>query len=167
MPTLTAWCYRTPFGARRGELRLRRLQDAEALEVHCAIVVTWVHGAHRPRTAHVHHRVRTELDDPVTLTALARVVLEVATSDAPPAAADAAAGRLRGTGVDSEFLVATARHFVPGCSVLLVMSGRADLDVVRSLVQRGLAAGEVELVRTELAADGVRQMAALLDAPDA
>lgn len=166
MPTLTAWCYQTPLGAKVGEVRMRRLQDAGALEVHCAIIVTWVHGAHRPRTAHVRHWGRLGRDDPVALTSIARTILAVASSDAPRVAADAAARRLRGTGVDAGFLVDVGRHFAPGCSVLLVHSGQADLDVVRPLVQQGLADGGVALVRVEVPADAVERAGLLLDGDD-
>src|SRR5829696_6027384 len=166
MPTLTAWCYQTPLGARRGEARLHRLEDAEALQVHCAIVVTWAPGAHRPRAAHVRHRGGDDLDDASMLSVVARTVLAVATAPSPSSAADTALGHLPETGIDSSFLTSAARRFAPGSSVLLVLSGRADLDVVRSMVQQGVAAGEVELVRTEVPPDAVRRIATLLDRPD-
>lgn len=166
MPTLTAWCYQTPLGARVGETRLRRLQDAGALEVHCAIVVTWARGAHRPRAAHVRHRVHPELDDPPMLIVLAGAILGVSTSDSPSAAAAVAARRLRGTGIGRAFLLDASTHFAPGCSVLLVVSGRADLEVVLPVVQRGLSAGEVEVVRAEVPDRAVGRIGELLEAPD-
>lgn len=166
MPTLTAWCYQTPLGAKVGEVRMRRLQDVGALEVRCAIVVTWVHGAHRPRTGHVRHWGRDGRDDPTPLTALARTILAVAGSDAPGAAAHTAADRLSGTGIDAGFLVDVGRHFAPGRSVLLVHSGRADLEVVGPLVRQGLAGGGVDLVRAEVTAEALERAGRLLDAHD-
>jgi len=166
MPTLTAWCYQTPLGAKVGEVRLRRLQEMGALEVHCAVIVTWVRGAHRPRTSHVRHWARTDRDDPGLLGALARAILHAATAEAPSVSARALARRLQGTGIDSRFLVDVGQHFAPGRSVLLVLSGRADLDVVRPVVQLGLAAGGVALVRAEVPGAALGRLAAAVGLPE-
>lgn len=165
MPTLTAWCYQTPLGARVGEVRLHMLEDARLLEVHSALVVTWVHGAHRPRATPVRQRVGAEAQDAVVLGALARAVLAIATSDDPGTAATATAERISSTGIDRDFLLDSSRHLAPGRSMLVVLSGEADLDVVRPLVQRELAAGVVELLRVELPPAAIDEMAAVLEPP--
>lgn len=131
-------------------MRLHRLEAAGLLAVHCAIVVTWIAGAHRPRSTPVRRRVGAEADDPTALESLARAVLAIATSDDPALAATTTADLLGTTSIDRDFLVGASRHLVPGCSMLMVLSGEVDLDVVRLLGQREIAAGVVELLRVEL-----------------
>ena len=48
-PTLTIWIYDSALGAAAGEVRLRKLQERTALQVHDEVTVTWMPGAHQPR----------------------------------------------------------------------------------------------------------------------
>lgn len=165
MPTLTAWCYQTPLGAKVGEVRLHGLEDARLLEVRSALVITWVHGAHRPRATSVRRRVGVQADDPAVLESLARALLVIASSEDPEAAAATTADRLRSTSIDRDFLLGASRHLAPGCSMLMVLSGEADLDVVRPLVQREIAAGVVELLRVDLPPTALESLTTLLEPP--
>jgi uncharacterized membrane protein len=44
-------------------------------------------------------------------------------------------------------------HLRPGTSALFVLSGQADLDEVRPVIERGLARGDVVLVHAMLSED--------------
>jgi hypothetical protein len=146
-------------------VRLHRLEAAESLEVLCAIVVTWALGAHLPRATHVHHRAAGDHGDRGVLAALARSLVAVAVADNPDGTASDVAHRLEGTGVDSTFLTDVSRSVAPGRSLLLVLSGHAELEVVRTVVQRGLAAGRVVLHRAELPSAALDDLMARLEPP--
>ena len=64
------------------------------------------------------------------------------------------AERLRGTGIDQTFLQEVRAQLHPETSALLVLSGHADLDQVRPVIERGLARGDVVLMHAQLSHDG-------------
>ena len=78
---------------------------------------------------------------------------------APAAEAEAGPGiaalarRLRGTGIDQTFLEEIKAQLRPETSALVVLSGRADLDEVRPVIERGSARGDVVLMHALLSAD--------------
>jgi uncharacterized membrane protein len=151
MPTLTVWQYDTPMGAEAGEVRLKGLQERGALTVHDAITVAWVPGAHQPRVGHLRHATSSAAGKGSLLGALVgMLVLAPAAGAAAGAGVAAVAQRLRGTGIDQEFLEEVTSHLVPGTSALLVLSSDADLEAVRTAIERGLARGDVVLLRAEL-----------------
>jgi uncharacterized membrane protein len=78
------------------------------------------------------------------------LVLAPAAGAAAGAGIAAVAQRLRGTGIDQEFLEEVTSHLVSGTSALLVLSSDADLEVVRTAIERGLARGDVVLLHAEL-----------------
>jgi uncharacterized membrane protein len=71
----------------------------------------------------------------------------------PPQLHDVA-GRLRGTGIDPEFLEDVDTHLGQGTSALWVLSGDVDLDLVRPVVEHALARGDVLLRHARLTEDG-------------
>ena len=75
MPALTVWCYGTPLGATAGSVRLRRLEQARALEVIDAITVSWAPGAHRPRVTRLWPPPEVTAREPSVLVALLRADL--------------------------------------------------------------------------------------------
>jgi uncharacterized membrane protein len=83
---------------------------------------------------------------------------------APVAGAAAGAGvatiaqRLRGTGIDQDFLESVTSQLAPGTSALLVLSSEAKLDDVRTTIERGIARGDVTLLHAELADDAPSTM---------
>ena len=81
------------------------------------------------------------------------LVLAPAAGAAAGAGVAAIAQRLRGTGIDQDFLAEVTAHLVPGTSALLVLSSDADLEAVRTTIERGLARGDVTLLHAELADD--------------
>lgn len=151
MPTLTVWRYDTPLGADAGAVRLKALQEREALTVLDAITVAWMPGAHEPRIGHLRHATGTAAGKGSVLGALVGLLVL-----APAAGAVAGAGlgaltqRLRGTGIDRGFLERLEEHLVPGTSALVVLSTDADLDAVRPVMERGLARGDVVLLHVQL-----------------
>ena len=122
MATLTVWRYGTPLGAEAGEVRLRTLQDHGALTVHDAVTIAWLPGTHRPRVGYRRH--------------------------APVGAA--VAHPRGGRGIDQELLGGVISQLRPGTSALLVLSSDADLEEVRTAIERGLARGDVALLHAEL-----------------
>lgn len=154
MPNLTVWRYDTPLGAEAGEVRLKSLAEREALTVHDAITVTWVPGAHQPHVGHLHHATSASAGKGSVLGALVgMLVLAPAAGAAAGAGIGAIAQRLRGTGIDQHFLEQTVALLEPGTSALLVLSDDADLEVVRPVVERGVARGDVLLLYAELGPD--------------
>ena len=82
MPALTAWCYGTPLGATAGSVRLRRMEQARALDVIDAIVVSWAPGAHRPRVTWSWSWDEVGQREPSVLVALLRTSFAAASTHA-------------------------------------------------------------------------------------
>jgi uncharacterized membrane protein len=159
VPTLTVWHYDTPLGAEAGEVRLKALQENGALKVHDAITVSWMPGAHQPHVGHFRHTSAGAAGKGSVLGALVGMLVL-----APVAGAAAGAGvatiaqRLRGTGIDQDFLESVTSQLAPGTSALLVLSSEAKLDEVRTTIERGMARGDVTLLHAELADDAPSTM---------
>jgi len=154
VPTLTVWLYDTPLGAEAGEVRLKALQEHGALQVHDAVTVAWMRGAHEPHVGHLRHATSAAAGKGSVLGALVgMLVLAPAAGAAAGAGVAAIAQRLRGTGIDQDFLEGVRSHLTPGTSALLVLSGDADPEEVRTAVERGMARGDVVLLHADLADD--------------
>ena len=151
-PTLTVWIYDSALGAAAGEVRLKDLRRRNALQVHDAVTLSWMPGAHQPRIGRLRRETSAAagsvLGGLVELTFLA----PAAEAKAGPRVV-ALAQRLRGTGIDQTFLEQIKAHLRPGASALFVLSGHADLDEVRPVIERGLARGDVVLVHALLSDD--------------
>jgi uncharacterized membrane protein len=152
--TLTVWRYDTPLGAEAAEVRLKAVQEQGALTVHDAITVAWMPGAHQPHIGHFRHATSSAAGKGSVLGALiGMLVLAPAPGAAAGAGIAAIAQRLRGIGIDQGFLEDVISHLTPGTSALLVLSSNADPDVVRPMVERGMARGDVVLLLAELSDD--------------
>jgi hypothetical protein len=152
VPALTVWCYGTPLGATAGSIRLRRLEEARALEVIDAITVSWAPGAHRPRVTRLWPPPEVTSREPSVLVALLRTAID-ASHGGEPLAQDVA-DRLAATGLDPALLETVTERLVPSTSALLVLSGVADLSVVVPAVRQRIVSGDVTLLRAELPDDG-------------
>ncbi|HWM06502.1 MAG TPA: DUF1269 domain-containing protein, partial [Actinophytocola sp.] len=150
VPALTVWIYETALGAAAAEVRLRTLRDRDALKVHDAITVSWMPGSHRPRIGHLRHGTSTPAARGSVLGGLVRLIFL-----APATGSGLAdlAQRLRGTGIDQTFLEEVKALLHPESSALLLLSGGADLDVVRPAIERGLAHGDVVLIHAQMPLD--------------
>ncbi|TCI97619.1 DUF1269 domain-containing protein [Aeromicrobium sp. IC_218] len=167
--SLTVWHYDTAMGAAAGEVRLKDLQQRGAVTVLDALTVMWVKGAHQPRVGHLRHATATAASKGSVLGLVVGVVLA-----GPVVGAAAGAGiaglaqRLRGTGIDHDFLQELRERLTPGTSALVVLSTDADLDEVREVVERGRARGDVTLMHAQLSDDAPSALADLLrDGPGA
>lgn len=171
MATLTVWRYDTPLGADAAEVRLKAVQEKGAITVQDAVTVAWMPGAHQPRIGHLRHATAGAAGKGSVLGALVGLlVLAPAAGAATGAGIAAIAQRLRGTGIDQAFLDDVSGHLVPGTSALLVLSDDADLEVVRPMIQRGLARGDVVLLHAELdddAPEAIRDLVRDLTPPSA
>lgn len=152
VPALTVWCYGTPLGATAGSVRLRRLEEARALDVIDAIVVSWAPGAHRPRVTRLWPPAGASTGEPSVLVALLRTAL-LASHNGTPLPPDVV-DRLAVAGLEPALLDTVAERLVPRTSALLVLSGAADLSVVVPAVRQRIVSGDVTLVRAELPSDG-------------
>jgi len=152
-PALTVWIYETALGAAAAQVRLRNLRDRNALEVHDAITVSWMPGSHRPRIGHLRHETSTAARGSVLRGLVSLIFLAPSAGSADGARLAALAHRLRGTGIDQAFLEEMRAQLHPESSALLVLSGDADLDVVRPVIERGLARGDVILMHAQMPAD--------------
>jgi uncharacterized membrane protein len=146
-PSLTVWIYDTALGAAAGEVRLRHLRERNALEVHDAITVSWMPGSHQPRIGHLRHETSAAATRGSVLGGLVGLIFLTPSSGA--GIADLAQ-RLSGTGIDETFLKEMRAQLHPESSALLVLSGKADLDQVRPVIERGLARGDVVLMHAQL-----------------
>ena len=153
-PALTVWIYESALGAAAAEVRLRSLRDRNALEVHDAITISWMPGSHRPRIGHLRHKTSTGAARGSVLGGLVGLIF-LAPSEGVAAGAHLAglAQRLRGTGIDQTFLEEVRAQLHPESSALLVLSGDADLDVVRPVIERGLIHGDVVLIHAQMPHD--------------
>lgn len=160
-PTLTIWIYDSALGAAAGEVRLKDLQKRNALQVHDEVTVTWMPGAHQPRIGHLRYETSAVATRGSVLGGLVGLMfLAPVTGSAGAGLADLA-HQLRGSGIDQTFLEEVKAHLRPESSALLVLSGKADLDEVRPVIERGLARGDVVLMHVLLrdAAEGILQAA--------
>jgi len=150
-PTLTVWIYDSAMGAAAGEVRLRDLKERSALKVHDAVTVTWIPGAHRPRIGHLRYETSPGATRGSVLGALVGLIfISPTTGEVPVGSMAALAQRLRGIGIDQTFLEEFKAQLGPDTSALLVLSGHADLDEVRPVIERGLARGDVVLMHAQL-----------------
>jgi uncharacterized membrane protein len=149
-PTITVWIYDSPMGAAAGQVRLNDLSRRGAVEVREAVTVTWVPGAHRPRIGHLRHETSATAARGSVLGAL----VDLLTAERRPGQLGLLADALEGSGIDATFLDDVVTGLQPGSSALLVLSSGADLDVVRPVIERGLARGDVYLVHAYLRPGG-------------
>lgn len=156
-PTLTLWIYDSALGAAAGEVRLKDLQKRNALQVHDEVTVSWMPGAHQPRIGHLRHETSAAATRGSVLGGLVGLIFLAPEQGAAGAGLAALAHRLRGTGIDQTFLEEMKAHLRPETSALLVLSGRADLDEVRPVIERGLARGDVVLMHA-LLQDGAQEI---------
>ena len=89
------------------------------------------------------------------------LVLAPAAGAAAGAALGALAQRLRGTGIDHDFLEEVQQALGPGTSALLLLTSDADPDAVRQFAQRG----DARLIQADLDPEGAAKLAEL-DWPD-
>ena len=150
-PALTVWVYESALGATAAEVRLKALKDRRSVEVLDAITVSWMPGSHRPLIGHLRHEKSTAYPRGSVLAGLVGLVFVApAAGVAPEARLAALAQRLVGTGIDQTFLQDMRAQLHPESSALLVLSGDADLDVVRPVIERGLARGDVVLMHAQM-----------------
>ena len=161
-PTLTIWVYDSARGAAAGEVRLRDLARRGAVSVVDAVTVTWVRGTHRPRAGRSRGWTRHEVAREGVLARLAELLVGPEEGPGGPARLSSL---LTGTGVDEVLLDEVVRELVPDSSALLVLSTDVDLDVVRPIVERGRARGDVVVLHAYLTPGGIDLMRAALGGP--
>ena len=150
-PALTVWIYESALGATAAVVRLKSLRDRHAVEVLDAVTVSWLPGSHRPLIGHLRHEKSTPSPRSSVLGGLVDLIFVApAAGVAPDARLATLAERLRGTGIDQTFLADMKAQLHPESSALLVLSGDADLDVVRPAIERGLARGDVVLMHAQM-----------------
>lgn len=147
-PALSAWIYDSPKGAAAGRVRLNRLSRRGAVVVIDAATVSWVQGAHRPRIGFPRIEWMTGATPGSALGAVLGRLLFPGHASADHV--HQLALELRGTGLDEPFLARLCEAIEPGSSVLLVLSREAEFHDVELVIERGVARGDVRLLRTSL-----------------
>jgi uncharacterized membrane protein len=156
-PTLTVWIYDSALGAAAGEVRLKNLQERNALQLHEEVTVSWMPGAHQPRIGHLRHETSATATRGSVLGGLVGLMFLAPETGAVGTGVAALAQQLRGTGIDRTFLEEVKAQLRPETSALLVLSSHADLDEVRPVIERGLSRGDVILMHA-LLQDGAREI---------
>jgi uncharacterized membrane protein len=160
-PSLTVWSYDTPRAAAAGTLRFVDLVRGGSVSVIGAVTAMWVPGSHRPWVG----QLRLPGADPSggygsALIGLARVLLGPDRSDD---ALSRVAAALAGAGVDGEFLREASALMAAPRSTLIVLAAGVDLDLVRPVVERGLARGDVVLLHALLHGEALDVLRQALD----
>jgi hypothetical protein len=122
---LSVWVYESPLGAAAGRLRLQRLCLRGAVTLDDATTLAWVRGAHRPR---------------VVNPAPGPVLRDLVSLLLPPYDGETVLG------LDDAFLAEVRTALVPGSSAMLVLSSDARPELVRPVIERGLARGGLRLL---------------------
>ncbi len=159
MVSLTVWRYPTPLGVDAGELRMKSLQEKQALTVHDAVALIWMPGAEAPRIRRLRHDTAKAAAGGSILGALVGlVVLGPVGGAAAGAAVGAVSHRLRTVGIDDALVERIRDELQPGTSALLVLSSHADVEKLRPL----LARREATLIHAELSEDAPAELRQLL-----
>jgi uncharacterized membrane protein len=163
MVSLTVWKFPTPLGVDAGELRLRRLEELKAITVHDAAALIWMPGAEGPTLRHLRHRTAKKAGKGSLWGALVGVLVAAPVAGAAVgAAAGGAIERLRGSGIDEEFVADVRTALTPGTSALLLLSSDADPELVVPAVR----ALEATLLRAELGDEVPQELRDLLPPTD-
>ena len=110
MTTLTVWKFPSPFGADKGELRLKALRDQGAIVIHDAAVVVWRPEDKGPKVRDFKHKRGSKaLGGTFWGTLVGSVVLMPVAGAAIGAATGELVGKLRKSGIDDEFVTLPAR----------------------------------------------------------
>lgn len=152
-PVLSVWAYDSPMGAAAGVVRLRDLRERHALTLHDAITVTWIPRAPRPRIGNLRREAVGPTGPGSTLGRLLDLLIAT-----PGVGVDDVARALSDSAVDRSFLQGIKDHVVPGSSALLALTSDVDLDVVRPVIERGLARGDVVMRYVRLPAGAHRSL---------
>jgi uncharacterized membrane protein len=155
MTTLTVWKFPTPFGADKGELRLKALRDQGAIVIHDAAVVVWRPEDKGPKVREFKHkRGHKALGGTFWGTLVGSVVLM-------PVAGELL-GKLRSSGIDDQFVSSLREHLTPGTSALFVLSSEADMDRVKNAFHDE----DAELIWTDLSPEEAETLRRLTSGED-
>jgi hypothetical protein len=156
---LSAWLYNSAIGATVGEARLLALIRAGGVRVHDETTVAWFRGAHQPRIGHHGAPLVTKTSALETLARAVFLTPEAEMSnDAHLGLLDPDLDRI---GITPPFLDDLRDSVRPGSSALIVLSSDSAPDLVRLVVERGRARGDVELLHAQLEDDAPQALLAL------
>jgi uncharacterized membrane protein len=163
MTTLTVWKFPSPFGADKGELRLKALRDQGAIVIHDAAVVVWRPEDKGPKVREFKHRRGSKaLGGTFWGTLVGSVVLMPIAGAAIGAATGELMGKLRSSGIDDEFVSSLRTHLTPGTSALFVLSSEADMDRVKNAFHDE----DAELIWTDLSVEEAETLRRLASGED-
>lgn len=136
MTSLTVWQFSTAWGADAAEVRLKTLEERDAIVVHDAVTVIWPPHDERP---HISHRVRRGRDVGLGATwgaLLGTVVGGPVAGTAAGAGIGALRHRRRGQVIDPAVVSRLVEQLGPGTSAMFVLSSGAKVPEVLAMLAR-------------------------------
>lgn len=158
MTTLTVWKFPSPRGADEAEYTLIQLQKKKLITVHDAALVSWEHGADKPRTRQLHGKGRAAKRGSVVGLLFGVAFTMPVIGLAAGAAVGVAAHKLRDAGIDDDVVNAVRDNVTPGTSALFLISSDAVMDQVMAAFERQ----QMELISTNLSKEQEEALARAL-----
>ncbi|WP_028644962.1 DUF1269 domain-containing protein [Nocardioides sp. URHA0020] len=135
MTSLTVWCFDTPVGAEAGALRLKGLEQKDALVVHDAVELIWMPGADEPTVRQLRHGTGEGSAKGAFWGGVAGIfVLAPIAGAAVGGAVGGLVARLR-RGVSDDFIARVREQITPGTSALLVLSSNAKAELIGPAIE--------------------------------
>ena len=150
MATLTAWKFRTPYGADDALATLEKLQTEALIQVQDAAVVSWEPGRKKPKTREMHSTGKTGALGGAFWGMLFGLIFFIPILGmAIGAATGALFGSMADVGISDAFISTVRQKVTPGTSALFLLSSGAVIDRV-SAEFKGT---DAELMSTNLSAE--------------
>ncbi|MBV9793381.1 MAG: DUF1269 domain-containing protein [Actinobacteria bacterium] len=147
MATLTAWKFRTPYGAENALIKLERLNEQMLINLHDAAVVSWEPGHKKPRTHELHDTTKSGVLSGGFWGLLFGLIFFVPLLGlAIGAASGALFGSMRDVGISDKFINEVREKITPGTSALFALTTGAVYDKVAA----EFADTDAELISTNL-----------------
>lgn len=136
MTSLTVWSFDTAFGVEAAEVRLKQLEERNAIVVHDTVSVTWPADDESPRVVRQHSGGKSASVGAFWGGLVGLAVLAPVAGAAVGSALGAFRHRVRGAGVPDATIDEIRDRITPGTSALFVLSSDADPAAVRDMLAR-------------------------------
>lgn len=160
MAAVTVWKFKEPGGAELALARLETLEKQGLVEVADAAIVSWRHGAKKPKTTQVHDLTRKgALSGGFWGLLFGLLFFLPFLGAAVGVAIGALSGHFSDYGINDEFIEEVRAKVTEGTSALFVLAGHVDREAViaemsdldMELIQSNLTAEEEQALRDAFA----------------